>query len=178
MLKKVVIIGPESTGKSTLSEMLAKAYNTYSVPEYAREYLLKYGTNYRFSDLQKIMKGQLELEDRITNRAAAERKEYVFIDTDMQVIRVWSEFVFNRCDNQTLNEIAGREYQLYLLCNTDLPWVKDELREYPDEETRRRLFHYYKDAMVNQHIPWAEISGSYENRLRDAVNAMHKFLPD
>lgn len=178
MLKKVVIIGPESTGKSTLSLMLAQKYDTYWVPEYAREYLLKHGTNYQFGDLQNIMKGQLELEERITRQAMAEGKEFIFFDTDMQVIRVWSEFVFNRCDNQTLNEIVHRKYDLYLLCNTDLPWVKDELREYPDEITRKKLFYYYKDAMVNQNIPWAEIWGGYENRLCAAVHAINKYLSE
>lgn len=176
MLKKIVIIGPESTGKSTLALMLAEKFNTYWVPEYAREYLLKHGTNYQFNDLQHIMKGQLDLEERITKQAIVEGKEFIFIDTDMQVIRVWSEFVFNRCNNQTLNEIVHRAYDLYLLCNTDLPWVKDELREYPDEIIRKKLFHYYKDAMVNQDIPWAEISGEYEERLHAAVKAINENL--
>lgn len=176
MLKKVVIIGPESTGKSTLAEMLAKAFQTYCVPEYAREYLLQHGTNYQFEDLRKIREGQLALEDRMINRAINDNKEFLFIDTDMQVIRVWSEFVFNRCDSTTLNEIVKREYDLYLLCNTDLPWVKDELREYPDEGTRIKLFQHYKDILINQDIPWAEISGGYQNRLNCATEAINRYL--
>lgn len=176
MLKKIVIIGPESTGKSTLSEMLAKKFNTYWVPEYAREYLLEHGTNYRFEDLRKIREGQLALEEQFSRQALEERKKLLFIDTDMQVIRVWSEFVFNQCDSRTLNEIVARNYDLYLLCNTDLPWVKDELREYPDETTRIKLFHHYKDAMINQDTPWAEIRGGYQNRLPCAVKAIEDLL--
>ena len=62
-----------------------------------------------------------------------------------------------------------RKYDLYLLCNTDLPWIADELREYPDLESREKLFHIYKDIMVNQSVPWAEIKGDYEERLKKAI---------
>ncbi|HEX3767561.1 MAG TPA: AAA family ATPase, partial [Puia sp.] len=63
-----------------------------------------------------------------------------------------------------------RKYDAYLLCNTDLPWVADELREYPDLESRERLFHMYKDLMVNQPTPWVEIAGDYEQRLHKAID--------
>ncbi|RYF89917.1 MAG: ATPase, partial [Chitinophagaceae bacterium] len=159
VLKKVVIIGPESTGKSDLCKALADHYNTYFVPEYAREYLLTNGTAYTRSDLSTIAKGQLALEENITQRCIEENKPIIFIDTDMQVIKTWSEFVFNGCDLKILNKIAERKYDLFLLTNTDLPWVKDELREYPDHDTRLKLFHHYRDALINQDVPWAEISG-------------------
>ena len=75
-----------------------------------------------------------------------------------------------------LTGIAKRQYDLYLLCNTDAPWVKDELREYPDLETREKLFHYYKETMINQHVPWVMISGNYEERLQLAIEAVKKLL--
>ena len=62
-----------------------------------------------------------------------------------------------------------RKYDAYLLCNTDLPWVADELREYPDPESRNRLYRMYKDLMVNQSTPWFDISGGYEERLEKAI---------
>lgn len=201
-MKKIVIIGPESTGKSTLCEQLAAHYNTRWCPEYAREYLLKHGTDYSFDDLLTIAKGQLRLEEEFELRVRSQEsgvisqesivkseKENVkitdsfsrltshvskllFIDTDMYVMKVWCEFVFGNCHRFILDQIVERKYDLYLLCNVDLPWVKDELREYPDLENRLKLYHIYKDIMINQSTPWVDISGSYEERLQKAISAV------
>ena len=174
-LKKIVIIGPESTGKSTLCAQLANHYKTQWVREYAREYLLKHGTGYKYEDLYTIAEGQIKGETDITNnlQPATHTPQLIFIDTDLQVIKVWSEFVFNKCDNRILTAIANRQYDLYLLCNTDLPWVKDELREYPDLESREKLYHYYKETMINQPTPWVDISGNHEERLQKAISAVN-----
>lgn len=169
---KVAIIGPESTGKSSLCSSLAEHFNTSWVPEYAREYLLQHGTNYTVDDLCKIAHGQVQREDEALRKA----KDLIFMDTDLQVIRVWSEFVFNSCDNKILKEIARRKYDLYLLCNTDLPWVKDELREYPDPATRKILFKYYLDTVVNQDTPFAIISGNQQERVEAGIVAVKKYL--
>lgn len=184
MLKKIVIIGPESTGKSTLSEQLAQHYETAWCPEFAREYLLTNGISYEFADLLTIAKGQLALEDEYNNRLENQSVLLLengghlplFIDTDMYVMKVWCEFVFGRCHRFVLEQIIERKYDLYLLCNTDLPWVKDELREYPDLPTRQKLYHIYKDIMINQPVPWVDISGDYEQRLQKAIAAVDKIL--
>ncbi len=180
-LKKIVIIGPESTGKSTLCTQLAEHYKTKWVREYAREYLLKHGTNYKYEDLYTIAQGQIKGEEDTINKMhhpqpSTLNPKPLFIDTDLQVIKVWSEFVFNKCDNRILTRIANRQYDLYLLCNTDLPWVKDELREYPDPEIREKLYHYYKETMINQPVPWVEISGNYEERLQKGIDAVNQFI--
>ncbi len=172
-VKKIVIIGPESTGKSTLCESLANHFQTIWVREYAREYLLKNGTNYTYENLLTIAKGQLKLEEKalltLQNQSETGKPPLLFIDTDMHVMKVWSEFVFGKCDPFILNEIVQRKYDLYLLCNTDLPWIKDELREYPDLATREKLFNIYKDILINQSVPWKIISGNYEQRLQEAI---------
>ena len=173
MLKKIVIIGPESTGKSTLCKQLAEHFETGWVPEYAREYLLKNGTDYTFDDLLTIAKGQLALEDKISSDLHA--KSYLFIDTDMYVMKVWCEFVFDKCHRYILDEIAKRKYDLYLLCKPDMPWVKDELRAYPDLETREKLYRIYKDILLNQNTPWAEVAGNYDERLQTAINGVTSF---
>ena len=185
MLKKIVIIGPESTGKSTLCEQLSEHYDTMWCPEFAREYLLSNGTNYEFDDLLTIAKGQLSLEDEYTAKMTRNSQPFLdkggnlplFIDTDMYVMKVWCEFVFGKCHRLVLDEIVSRKYDLYLLCNIDLPWVKDELREYPDIESRRKLYRIYKDIMINQRVPWVDINGNYEERLTKAIEAVNKILP-
>lgn len=184
-LKKIVVIGPESTGKSTLCEKLAEHYNTLWVPEYAREYLEKNGTEYSYDDLLTIAKGQIKSEEDISFQlpgTGAEQfskritdissRHHLFIDTDMYVMKVWAEYVFNKCHNWILNQIAERKYDLYLLCDVDLPWVEDALREYTDDKIRKKLFCFYKDLMVNQPTPWTIISGNYEERLLNAVTCI------
>ena len=179
MMKKIVIIGPESTGKSTLCKLLADHFNTIWVKEYAREYLLKHGTDYSFENLLSIAKGQIEGEENGRNMLAYQQQsvnKLLFIDTDMYVMKVWCEFVFEKCHHWILNRIAERKYDLYLLCNVDLPWVKDELREYPDLASRKKLYKHYKDILINQNVQWVEISGNYENRLSLAINAVNKLI--
>src|SRR4051794_379730 len=122
--KKIVGIGPESTGKSTLCKQLAQHYQTTSVKEYTREYLLRHGTNYNFDNLLEIAKGQLTLEDNGLSLAEKNNVSTIFIDTDMYVLKVWCEFVFGKCHSWILNQIVERKYDLYLLCNVDLPWTK------------------------------------------------------
>ena len=209
-VKKIVIIGPESTGKSSLCTQLAAHYQTIWCPEYAREFLLKNGTNYSFDDLLTIAKGQLDMEDShhsivssqqsaVSNQQSAAssqqpvavssqqttvRDEFtiddsrltklLFIDTEMYVMKVWCEFVFGQCHQWILNKIVERKYDLYLLCKPDLPWVKDELREYPDMESREKLYHIYKDILINQPVPWVEINGGYEDRLPKAITAVDR----
>jgi NadR type nicotinamide-nucleotide adenylyltransferase len=181
MVKKIVIIGPESTGKSTLCKQLAAHFNTIWVKEYAREYLLKNGSAYSFENLLDIAKGQVEAEELgIRNWEAIQskignRQSPIFIDTDMYVMKVWCEFVFEKCHHWILNRIAERKYDLYLFCNIDLAWVKDDLREYPDLASRQKLHKHYKDILVNQKVPWVDISGNYEERLEKAIAAANLF---
>lgn len=184
MLKKIVIIGPESTGKSTLCEQLAQQFETMWCPEFAREYLLTYGANYEYEDLLAIARGQLAMEDEYNSLLEKQSLPLLedgghiplFIDTDMYVMKVWCEFAFGQCHQFILDEIVKRQYDLYLLCNVDLPWTKDELREYPELKTRQKLYNIYKDIMINQDVPWVDISGSYEERFQKATLAVNKLL--
>ena len=185
MIKKIVAIGPESTGKSTLCEQLAQYLQTIWCKEYAREYLHANGVKYDYNDLLKIAKGQLAQEDncidelnnqysKINSPLTTHHSPLLFIDTDMYVMKVWYEYVFGKCEQLVLNEIAKRKYDLYLLCNIDLPWTFDEMREHPDEQPRAELYNMYKDLLINQATPWVEISGDYEERLQSAIAAVEK----
>jgi NadR type nicotinamide-nucleotide adenylyltransferase len=180
MLKKIVVIGPESTGKSTLCEQLAHHFHASWCPEYAREFLLENGKDYSYDDLLVIAKGQVGLEEKYISAANAKpissKAVPLFIDTDMYVMKVWCEFVFNKCHRFILDQIVHRQYDLYLLCNTDLPWIPDELREYPDLPVRQKLFSIYKDIMINQQVPWIEVAGNYSERLETAIGAVNKLM--
>ena len=178
--RKIVIIGPESTGKSTLCEGLAAHYHTEWVREYARGYMLTHkGKDYNYDDLSTIARGQLALEDAAAGReceGATGADRILFIDTDLYVMKVWSEYVFGQCETWMLKEIATRQYDGYLLCRTDLPWADDPLREYPDLATREKLFHIYRDILINQNVPWAEVGGQAGERLQNAIGAVERLL--
>ncbi len=195
-IKKIVVIGPESTGKSSLCEALSKHYQTIWCREYAREYLIENGKDYSFHDLLSIAKGQITLEENCIEevREIGEAKgqnlenslldnpsdflssRLLFIDTDMYVMKVWCEYVFNRCHNFILEEIASRKYDLYLLCDTDLPWVAEELREYPDEHSRKELFEIYLDILVNQEVPFSIINGQDNMRIANAIKVLEELF--
>jgi NadR type nicotinamide-nucleotide adenylyltransferase len=187
MLKKIVAIGPESTGKSSLCKELAQHYDTLWCPEYAREYLTIHGMNYTYQDLLTIAKGQVALEEKYELEVKSQKSSplpltihhsLLFIDTDMYVMKVWCEFVFGKCHQFILDEIAKRTYDLYLLCDIDLPWTHDELREYPDEGPRQQLYQMYKNIMQNQSIPWIEINGSCEQRVQKAIDGVERILKE
>ena len=168
-MKRIVVIGPESTGKSTLCQQLADHYQTVWCPEYAREYLLENGMHYSYEDLTQIAKGQIALQASMESKA---KNELYFVDTDMYVMKVWHEVAFANCPTWILKQLAQATCDLYLLCNTDLPWTKDELREYPDLLTRQRLFNMYKDIVINSGCPWIVICGTNEERLQEAIKAV------
>jgi NadR type nicotinamide-nucleotide adenylyltransferase len=175
-LKKIVVLGPESTGKSTLCEALSKAYDTIWCEEYAREYLSKNGTDYHFENLLTIAEGQIANEERAIKKAIEQNKSHLIIDTDMYVMKVWCEYVFNNCHHYILEQINQRSYDLYLLCDIDLPWAADEMREYPDAGPRKELFTIYKELLINQNTPWGIVSGTGKERTENAINLIDQHL--
>lgn len=180
MVKKIVVIGPESTGKSTLCEALANHYQTTWCREYAREFLLQNGTRYTYDDLLLIAQGQVLREEEAVKTTEAlypDGSGLLFIDTDMYVMKVWCEYVFGKCHPFILDQIAIRKYDHYLLCNTDIPWKQDHLREYPNLAPRQELLHMYKDILINQSTPWILVEGGHEDRIRQSTAAVNSILP-
>lgn len=160
--KKVVIIGPESTGKSTLARQLAALYGTSWVPEVARDYLNDLNQPYEYEDLGRIAQAQIDLEESM------HREDLLICDTDLYVIMVWSEHKYGRCASWILEEIAVRNYDLYLLTDIDFPWVDDPLREHPEPFMRNYFFKLYKELLIESGKPFVVLSGSEEKRLAAA----------
>ena len=169
---KIAIIGPACTGKSTLARRLAKHYQTTWVPEYARSYLNRLDRDYVEKDLLEIAKGQIRAEET----QAAKNPALLFCDTDLYVIKVWSEHKYNRCATWILQQIAKRSYDLYLHTDIDLPWEDHPQREHPSPAMRSYFSRVYKDIVVHSGTPWAKISGSRKDRLQQAIEAIEKYL--
>lgn len=166
MLKKIAIIGPESTGKTTLAEKLAKHYRTMWVPEYAREYLDSINRPYTYDDLLLIARGQMQEEDR----KAAQANRLLICDTNLVVIKVWSEYKYGKCHPWIDQEMKARQYDLVLLSNFDFPWVADPLREHP--ENRKELFAIYQNLLNELGVKHLVISGNSSQRFEQAVEAV------
>ena len=184
-IQKIVVLGPESTGKSTLCAALAAHYQTIWTPEYARQFLAEHGTKYTYDDLLTIAKGQIKNEEKsielleqnnADNISQATTKKLI-VDTDMYVMKVWCEYVFNNCHHYILEQINQRSYDLYLLCDIDLPWTADEMREYPDAGPRIELFTLYKELLINQNTPWGIVSGVGAQRTANAIQLIEENLP-
>jgi NadR type nicotinamide-nucleotide adenylyltransferase len=167
MLKKIAITGPESTGKSWLAEQLAKSFKTVWVSEYAREYLSERSTKYTIDDVIAIAKGQLVLE----KQSCVNANEFLFCDTEMLVCTIWTDFVFGYVPDFIKEAFKNQHYDLYLLCDIDLPWESDPLREHPN--SRELIFEKYKQALMQAQLPFVIVSGLGENRLNCAINAIH-----
>jgi NadR type nicotinamide-nucleotide adenylyltransferase len=168
-IKRVVIIGPESTGKSTLTRQLATHFSTSYADEYAREYLENLGRAYTQEDMLLIARKQLLLEDKTV---AAAQNGIVFLDTDLHVVKVWSESKYGTCDEEILKQIAIRRYDLYILTHIDMPWQEDPLREHPGPEMREHFFNIYNDIVQESNVPFVLVNGNEDERLQAAIKAV------
>ncbi|WP_340199679.1 AAA family ATPase [Ascidiimonas sp. W6] len=172
---KVVLYGPESTGKTTLSRQLANYYNTLWVPEYAREYLQdKWDKEQKIcepNDLIPIAIGQIATENKLTRKVS----DILFCDTDLLETKVYSEAYYVGNCNPLLEKYAlQNKYDLYLLTNIDVPWEKDDLRDKPDN--REEMFIYFKQALDLYQRPYILIKGSRKERFQIAVSIIDKLL--
>ena len=169
---KIVLYGPECTGKTTLAKLLANHYKSEWVPEFAREYLQKKWNKFQKvctkEDLPVIVSEQLKMENKKISKA----KKYLFCDTNILVTRIWSETHFNGyCDPEIIKLSEQLSYDYYLLTSIDVPWKKDDLRDRPYD--REKMFSYFKDVLDNNNKPYSIIKGSIEERLTDSIKIIN-----
>ena len=172
---KVVLYGPESTGKTTLSKQLAEHFNTLWVPEYAREYLQdkwdKEQKTCEPKDLLPIAKGQMRLENEMTR----EVERLLICDTDLLETKVYSEAYYLGYSDPILEKYALKNtYDLYFLTSIDTPWEKDDLRDKPDE--REKMYLYFKDTLEKYHRNFVILKGDKKARLKKAIYQIDKLL--
>jgi NadR type nicotinamide-nucleotide adenylyltransferase len=172
---KIVLFGPESTGKTTLSQQLARHYNTVWVPEYAREYLQNKWNNFRKTceneDLIPIAKGQIKLENELAKKA----DKILFCDTDLLETKVYSQEYYGGFVDPDLDKAAKtNEYDLYLLTYIDTPWEADDLRDRP--EMRLEMFQAFENALKTHGKKYIILKGGRKKRFNKAIKAIDKIL--
>lgn len=170
LLKRIAIVGPECTGKSELANFLAEYYTTVWVPEFARSFLEILNRPYTKSDLKTIAKGQVLLEKKSEGSA----NKILICDTTLLVIKIWSEFKYQHCDEEILNDLNSTHYDLHLLTHVDIPWVEDPQRENPNQ--RQHLFNIYKAELEKMKAPFVEIKGEGTQRRALAISAIDSLL--
>jgi NadR type nicotinamide-nucleotide adenylyltransferase len=166
---RISVTGPESTGKSWLSSRLAEHYHTSWVPEYARKYLEDINRPYTYDDILVIARKQLEEENSLSNS-----NELLFCDTDFCVTSIWCKVKYDKCHDWITSQLEQNHYDLYLLCDIDLPWQYDPLREHP--EMRSELFGMYRDLLHEHRFNYKIVNGRGVVRLRNAISFVDEYL--
>lgn len=167
---KIAVVGPESTGKTELSKQLAEQYQTEWVPEVARTYLENLSRQYDYDDLGKIALQQVEAEEKLSKQTG----ELLICDTNLIVIKVWSDFKFGKTEPWIIEKIREQDYLIHLLMDIDMPWEYDPLREHPHK--RKELFEIYVSELESFGIPYQIISGIGKRRLENAVRVIDEVL--
>ena len=171
---KVVLFGPESTGKTVLAKQLASHYKTLWVPEYSRIYAEQKVKNNEIltkDDVLPIAKGQMVLENSLTEQA----DKLLICDTNLLETKVYSEAYYNGYSPEILNKYALENYyNLYFLTNIDMPWEPDGIRDKPNE--REDMFKAFQDALIKNKIPYVLLNGSFEKRIETAIKHIDKLL--
>ena len=167
--KIIVVTGAESTGKSTLTMKLAEHYGVPFVPEIARDYVENLNHKYTFSDVEKIAKKQIAM----WNKYSESNAPFVFMDTWLIITKVWFEFVFNKVPDWLISAIEKYRVDLFLLCNIDIPWVDDPVRE--NGGINRKILHMkYIENLEYFNFNYQIINGLEKHRFLNAINFVNE----
>lgn len=170
-LIKIAVVGPESTGKSTIAKFLAEELQTICIPEYARYYCEDLNNSYTEQDELNMFYGQRALEDALLPLA---KNSLIICDTTIMTVKVWCDHLFGKTPAQVTSAIETRKYDLYLLMDIDLPWQDDPLRDFPDQ--REHFLEVWKKELKNLSANVALVSGIGEERYSHAITIATRFL--
>jgi nicotinamide riboside kinase len=163
----IVVTGPESTGKSVLSEQLARYYGAVWEPEYARQYLTG-KSSYCYEDVEHIARAQIARYHELSRRQGL-----VFLDTWLIITRVWFLWSYKYVPEWLDTALGACNIDLYLLCRPDIPWVPDPLRE-NGGDSRKELFDIYRNELVARQLPFVEVAGQGDARFQLAVSEIQR----
>ena len=173
-MKRVVLTGSESTGKTTLAARLATHYGVEWVPEFVREYAVQKSAPLEFADHGPIAHGQMELEDEYRHRAEARGDGLLIADTDLLSTVVYCAHYFGRCPPWIENAARARQPDLYFLLDIDIPWLPDPVRD--RGESREEMQGLFRGAVERSGVPFVLIAGDEEARFERAVMAIDSLL--
>jgi len=171
-LKKICLMGPESTGKTTLSQKLANAFETLAVPEYAYSLIKLNNGEIQYQDIEKFARGQIASQDALAFHA----NKLLICDTDLITTHIWSEILFDKTPPWIKEEIEERPFDLYLLQDPETPWLDDVHRIQPNSQDRKDFFQKSIDILEHYQRPYHIISGNWQERFTQNKTAITKLL--
>ena len=163
---RIALIGPESSGKTTLCKELAEHFQTCWVPEFARDYISNLNRHYTKEDIIYCAEKQMESEDKLIKNA----NKILFSDTELIICKVWLLDVFGECPEWIEQKINEHKYDLYLLTSPDLPFISDAVRENPHR--RQYFFDWYKAELEKRNFQYKIIDGPKEERFNKAIESI------
>ena len=169
-IHRIVITGPESTGKTELAQALAGKFGTQWIPEYARDYVEKLERPYTYNDVIVIAKHQIKQEELYGAKVGG---EILFFDTWLIITKVWFDLVYGKCPEWVSDHIRSSRIDLFLVCNTDLPWISDPVRENGGEK-REQLLKLYCDEIRSFGFSFEIIEGVGQLRTENALTAVSR----
>lgn len=170
-MMKIAVVGPESTGKSTMAHYLADRLETVCVPEYARYYCKNLNRKYTLQDEVNMFYGQIALEDALIPSA---KNNLLVCDTTMLTVKIWCDHLFGETPEEVTDEIRSRKYDFYLLMDIDLPWEDDPLRDFPGQ--REHFMEIWTNELDALEARYKIISGVGDERLKNGLEIMAGIL--
>jgi len=168
---RIAIIGPESTGKSVLSQELASYFKGDWIPEYAREYIEQLDRPYNYNDVCEIAINQIQIQQIYLLKNSP---EYVFFDTELIITKVWFEYCYKKIPDFLKDYLSKNYFDFYLLCAPDLPWIPDAVREHGTD--REYFFDWYKNEIQKLGTTFYIVNGQGEKRTQNAIEAIRSAL--
>ncbi len=166
---RIALIGPESSGKTTLAEQLANHFQTIWIPEFARDYVAELNRPYTYEAVLFCIQQQQLLEDEGLKKA----NRLLFADTELILHKIWLWDVFKKYPPELDIEINKHQYDLYLLTSPDLPFVHDPVRENPHR--RGYFFNLYEQELIKRGFNYSVLNDSGSARLKNAIEVIEKF---
>ena len=170
-VKKIIITGPESTGKTTLAKQLAKEFSTSWIPEYARNYIEKLNRNYTLKDLVKIAEKQRKIHRSIENS----KENLIFFDTGLIITKIWFLEIYKTYPDWIDTFLSEQKNTTYILCKPDIEWKSDSVRENGGKQ-RQYLYNRYKEEIMKYNFPFFEIEGTGNLRFLLAKKLLKTFF--
>jgi nicotinamide riboside kinase len=161
---RIILTGPESTGKSALTVGLASHFSKNYIPEYAREYIAQLYQPYSYDDVLHIAKKQVELLNEFSYKSTG----FLFVDTYLIITKIWFIRVYGSYPTWIDQQILATKNDFYLLCKADIPWIPDGVRE-NGGIMREVLFNDYFNELKERKLNFAIVEGDWENRLNNAI---------